>query len=282
MWNAIIFSRRNKTYGAYELRSLYNRRMSIGLIWALVFFIVILFSPSIYKWIIEENNKDFVEEYESHEVSLSEPPAGSSGSELKPPVFESVKSNENKSSTVQADEESVNPKVTHEDLNQKESKSENQSSSTLNSNNTSTNSNDNLQGVEDGSKSSSGDNLSSEVYRRASQAPLFSGCENESGSFFVKKKCSDAKLINFLKSNIKFPSIALRNKTNGVVLLQFIIEKNGSVSNIKILHDIGDGCGNEAVRVLELLNSQKLFWSPALQGSNAIRFQYTLPVEFEL
>lgn len=59
------------------------------------------------------------------------------------------------------------------------------------------------------------------------------------------------KSERFLKTNLRYPNLAVQNKTEGTVMVQFIVEKNGTVSNVKILQDIGDGCGEEARRVIE-------------------------------
>ena len=48
-----------------------------------------------------------------------------------------------------------------------------------------------------------------------------------------------------------------------------------------VLKDIGDGCGAETARVVELINSMKMYWTPGIQGNSRVRVQYTLPVEFE-
>lgn len=82
----------------------------------------------------------------------------------------------------------------------------------------------------------------------------------------------------FLAQNIKYPEAMKKNNVQGKVFVTFIVEKDGSLSNIKILRDIGYGAGEESVRVLQL--SPK--WNPGLQNGKAVRVQYTLPINFAL
>ena len=64
----------------------------------------------------------------------------------------------------------------------------------------------------------------------------------------------------------------------GTVYVSFVIEKDGSVSNIKVLRNIGGGCGEEAVRVVQAMPK----WKPARQRGKRVRAQYTLPIKFNL
>ena len=82
----------------------------------------------------------------------------------------------------------------------------------------------------------------------------------------------------FLQRNIKYPEKALKNKIEGRVFVAFTVEKDGSISSIKILRDIGGGCGKEAVRVVKLMPK----WKPGTQRGKAVRTQFTLPVHFKL
>jgi TonB family protein len=86
------------------------------------------------------------------------------------------------------------------------------------------------------------------------------------------------KFYSFLGANIKYPAKAKENKVEGKVFLSFVIEEDGSLSNMKILRDIGYDCGKEAVRVMKL--SPK--WRPGVQNGKKVRVQYNLPITFSL
>jgi TonB family protein len=82
----------------------------------------------------------------------------------------------------------------------------------------------------------------------------------------------------FLSENIKYPKDARDKGIQGEVLATFIVEVDGSLSDIKIARGIGSGCDEEAVRVLKL--SPK--WNHAVQNGKAVRVQYTVPINYSL
>ena len=82
----------------------------------------------------------------------------------------------------------------------------------------------------------------------------------------------------FIQRNLRYPEEAKRNKIEGKVFISFIIEADGSVSNIKVLRDIGSGCGAEAVRVVKMMPK----WKPGKQRGKAVRTQFNLPIQFVL
>jgi TonB family protein len=86
------------------------------------------------------------------------------------------------------------------------------------------------------------------------------------------------KFYQFLQHNIKYPAAAREKKVEGKVFITFVVEKNGSLSNLKIVRDIGSGCGAEAIRVMKL--SPK--WIAGVQNGHKVRVQYTLPISFTL
>jgi TonB family protein len=86
------------------------------------------------------------------------------------------------------------------------------------------------------------------------------------------------KFYKFIGQNIKYPVVAREKKVEGKVLVTFIVEKDGSLSNVKILKEPGAGCGNEALRVIKL--SPK--WVAGVQNGHKVRVQYTLPINFTL
>lgn len=85
-------------------------------------------------------------------------------------------------------------------------------------------------------------------------------------------------LSKYLSANLTYPQEARDANVEGKVIVQFVIEKNGKVSNIKVLRDIGSGCGEEAVRVIKGMPR----WKPGQQRGKPVRCQFTLPVNFQL
>lgn len=85
-------------------------------------------------------------------------------------------------------------------------------------------------------------------------------------------------LSKYLSENIKYPQLAKENNIEGRVFVSFVVEKDGRVGNIKILRDIGGGCGAEAVRVVKSMPR----WKPGKQRGKPVRSQFNLPVNFNL
>jgi protein TonB len=88
----------------------------------------------------------------------------------------------------------------------------------------------------------------------------------------------DDSLYTFIGRNIKYPEAAKKNKIEGRVFVTFVIEKDGQVSSAKILRDIGGGCGEEALRVVNSMPK----WKPGTQRGNPVRVQFNLPIMFQL
>lgn len=82
----------------------------------------------------------------------------------------------------------------------------------------------------------------------------------------------------YLTANLKYPEMAKRNNITGRVIMSFIVEKDGKLSDIKVLRGIGGGADEEAIRVLE--NSPP--WKPGVQNGKPVRVAYTMPIFFQL
>ncbi len=85
-------------------------------------------------------------------------------------------------------------------------------------------------------------------------------------------------LYAFLYSEIDYPRIARELNIQGRVILGFIIEKDGSVSNVHVIRGIGGGCDEEAMRAV----SNMPRWNPGRMGTQPVRVSYSLPVNFRL
>lgn len=82
----------------------------------------------------------------------------------------------------------------------------------------------------------------------------------------------------WVQENVRSPQIALENGISGKVTLQFVIERDGRLTNIEVLQSPDRSLSEEAVRVLN--KSPK--WSPGKQRNQPVRIKYTLPVEFRV
>lgn len=82
----------------------------------------------------------------------------------------------------------------------------------------------------------------------------------------------------YIGNNIKYPVKAKENGTSGTVFITYVVEKDGSISNVSVLRGIGDGCDEEGVRVVKGMPN----WKPGKQRGKAVRVQYNLPIKFNL
>ncbi|HVS90382.1 MAG TPA: M56 family metallopeptidase [Mucilaginibacter sp.] len=87
-----------------------------------------------------------------------------------------------------------------------------------------------------------------------------------------------AEFYKFLKANLQYSPSMLSHDVQGKVIISLTVEKDGSLSDIKAVKDIGCGAADEAIRVLKL--SPK--WEPGYQNGETVRVRYTLPITFNL
>lgn len=81
----------------------------------------------------------------------------------------------------------------------------------------------------------------------------------------------------FIVANLVYPKKAIDAKIQGTVHLQFVVEKDGSVSNVKIMRDIGYGCGEEAARVIGMMK-----WNPGEHLGKRVRVKISMPIKYRL
>ncbi len=86
------------------------------------------------------------------------------------------------------------------------------------------------------------------------------------------------KLMSYLGNNIKYPPFAKETNIQGRVFINFVVEPDGSISNVKVLRGIGGGCDEEAIRVVNSMPK----WKPGMQRGKPVRVSYNLPVKFTL
>ncbi len=85
-------------------------------------------------------------------------------------------------------------------------------------------------------------------------------------------------MMDFLQTNLRYPEAAKDAGIQGTVFVSFVVESDGSISNIKVLRGIGGGCDEEAVRVVGMMPK----WEPGRQRGEAVRVQFNMPVRFVL
>lgn len=103
-----------------------------------------------------------------------------------------------------------------------------------------------------------------EVFAHVEQMPKFPG--------------GDAELYKFISNNLNYPAMAIENNVQGRVVVQFVVTKDGSIGNVKVVRSVDRDLDNEAIRVCKKLPK----FIPGKQNGQPVNVWYTLPVTFKL
>ena len=88
----------------------------------------------------------------------------------------------------------------------------------------------------------------------------------------------DQAMMDFVAKNVQYPQEARDNEISGRVLVGFIVEKDGSIADVKVVKGIGGGCDEEAVRVVKAMPK----WKPGKDKGKPVRVSYVMPFTFKL
>ncbi len=109
------------------------------------------------------------------------------------------------------------------------------------------------------------------------------GEKDENGAFILVDYMpefpgGEEAMMKFLGDNTKYPAQARENGSSGVVIVSFIVEVDGSLSNIKVLRSVEESLDNEAIRVVKSMPK----WNPGKHNGEKVRVNYNLPLRFSL
>lgn len=94
----------------------------------------------------------------------------------------------------------------------------------------------------------------------------------------VMPSFKEGSVNQWIFQNLKYPAIAAENGIQGRVIVNFIVEKDGSISNVQVLRSVDPSLDREAVRVVRLMPN----WNPGKRKGKKVRVRFTLPVTFKL
>jgi protein TonB len=261
-WTDLIFKNRNQAYGAYELRKQNSRTTNRAMMIALGIFVLVISMPTIVNAI-----RGFVPKadpvYKETVIKLIPPPP--IATVPPPPVLPERQVIAHNSTVifpppiVRPDPEAHQEPPTDKALEQADP-----GQKTLHGDEGAPVNIDDNVGTEkiDGvTEHKAEDNT---PFVAVEVAPVFPGGEEAFGKF--------------LHDHIRYPAVAKENGTQGRAFIQFIVERDGSLTDLKILRDPGSGLGEEAVRVLKI----SPHWRPGIQNGKPVRVQYTVPINFSL
>jgi periplasmic protein TonB len=262
-WLDLVFADRNKSYGAYELRQNYNKRLLRALMLASSF-VMLLFAYPVIKQFRDKNipiNQPIAHE-EITVVDLlpktpkpdrpAPEPAAPASAPLRtirsvPPVVVSTPVTEDPPRNIDLITSAIGTQTTD---------------------GTATNSNVSPvvgtpgEGSGMSTEPSTGDEpVNVSVLEKYPEFP--GGMEG-----FAK----------YLQKNLRYPMPAIEAGITGKVFVTFIVERDGRLTDIKVVRGLGYGCDQEAERVLK----KSPVWSPGIQNNRAVRVQYTIPLMFQL
>ncbi len=112
--------------------------------------------------------------------------------------------------------------------------------------------------------------------------PRYPGCEKMLGTEDVKKSCADGLMLNHIYRTLKYPSEAREKGIEGMVVLKFIVGKDGRVRDADIVRNLNGGCGQAALAAVESMYDMKESWMPGKKDGVAVDVEYFLPVKFKL
>jgi protein TonB len=255
-WLEVVFAGRNKAYGAYELRKENPKTTSRALLVGSVLFVVAVTAPLVIRYIAGILPDD-TEQFKQTEVVLAAPPPIDKDTPPPPPEPPKPK----------VDQVRFPPPVVvpAEQVRDEEPPTVQE-----------------LKVADPGQKTIEGDpNAEVRIDEPVGNSDVV---EDNSIVDFASVEVmpefpgGQAGWGKYLQKNMKYPPIARENNITGRVIVSFVVEKNGDLTDIKVLRGIGGGCDEEAVRVLKSAPA----WKPGVQNGRNVRVAYTMPIFFQL
>lgn len=116
-----------------------------------------------------------------------------------------------------------------------------------------------------------------DVFQYVEEMPSWKGCETEENRNEIDI-CSQKKFLQYVKENLRYPEMAKDANVTGTVYLKCVIEKDGSITGVKIMRGVIPALDKEAKRLVEEMPA----WNPGRQRGKIVRVQYVLPIHFKL
>jgi len=258
-WIDVVFSDRNKAYGAYDLRKQNPKTTNKALIIGVLLFVFIISFQTILNF-IEGFIPKPTEKVKITNVVLQPPPPVNQ-KKPPPPPPEPPKP--------KVDQVKFPPPVVKPDNEVKEQPP------TVKE----------LEVADPGQKNIKGDpNAEIKIDEPVGNSDVKQVTEEDPNKIFTAVEQEPSfnggidKFYKYLQNNIRYPAVAKENNVQGKVFVTFVVEKDGSLTDIKVVRGIGSGCDEEAMRVLR--NSPK--WKAGIQNGRPVRVQYTMPISFTL
>ena len=266
-WVDLVFEGRNKAYGAYRLRKSTTKRNILAMVAVVILLIVVFIILTVKNFVDEQRAKvamTQVAELTNYKQPEKKAEVKQKKVEVEPErVVERVKSSIKFTAPVIKKDEEVKP--------DEELKTQDELMSTKTAIGTfDVKGNDDANGEILKAKEVIAEpeppkhEEENKVFDIVEQQPLFPG--------------GPAALMKYLSENTKYPVVAQENGVQGRVTVQFVVEKDGSISDVHVLRGVDPSLDKEAVRVVKSMPR----WTPGKQNGITVRVNYRVPVLFRL
>lgn len=253
-WEDIVFEGRNKEYGAYLLRRIYSKHVLRAVLIMLLLMVAIIAYPYIAAFIREHSEKVEVETPKLTTVNLDQPPPITPNQppppklDVPPPV-----------KTIKY----VAPKVTKEEVVEEEMPTQEE-----------------LKQVEVSTVTQEG--TETVVFDEPVEQVVAEGNDDDKIFTVVEQQPEYPggmeAMSKFISKNLRYPSTARRMGVDGKVFVQFVVDKEGKISDVQVIKGVSADCDKEAVRVVQMMPA----WKPGKQNGKAVKARFVLPIRFKL
>jgi len=266
-WLDLVFADRNKTYGAYELRSKSSKIMTRALLVSVSLFLLLAFSPLVYSKIfptvVEKADPPKIVDLQDviHDMKKPEPEKKVEPAKAEPVKVKTVKMTSN---IVVVDKQEIKDPPTIKEI-------QNAVISNI---------------TQDGeikpdltlvtpALSGNGSGLEKEAVGTGEDKEIYTGGGVDEFPEFAGGMKAFTK---YMERNLRYPSRAQEDGIQGKVFLSFVVEKDGSITDVKVLRGIGFGCDEEAMKVIK----KSPLWKPGKNKGIPVRVRYNMPINFNL
>jgi len=255
LWEDIIFESRNKDYGAYALRKDYSKHVVLGWVFTILGLSALFAAPYIAEWIKGQREVEATNTKTVKYTDLAPPPPIQNTPpppklDIPPPVKTIIKF--------------LPPKVTDKEIVEEEE----------------------MPTIEEIKQNEVGPTEvqgTGEVVFDEPVAEVVEETNDEDVIFTIVEQSAEfpgglEAMARFLQKNMKYPAVARRMGVEGTVFVSFVIDREGIISDIKVVKGISAECDKEASRVISTMPP----WKPGKQNGKAVKCRFVLPVKFKL
>lgn len=253
-WDDLVFEKRNKEYGAYEIRKKYSNHVTVGILIAIAVAGLVLAAPRIAKL------------FERPEPVIAAPKKTMVYSELQapPPIKDTPPPPKFDIPPLKKVIKFVPPKVTKEEVPEEEVPTiteikENETAAVEVEGTGEVVFDEPVQEVVD-----DGAGKEEQVFTVVEQMPEYSG--------------GYEAMMKFISKNIKYPASARRMGIEGQVFVSFVVDTEGRISEVATIKGISADCDKEAVRVVQMMPP----WKAGKQNGKPVKVRFVLPIKFKL